>query len=213
MTGIPFGFGDFEGKVGKAKDAKSSAKRCPRRPKGSGTGRESAVVLDFPEEQVAVAGIRGPLRLEDILFVAKKSNRIAPLQAVRADLVVGVDHVRSAAMHAQRAQRQGRMHANSVEVEFVRYLAGERQIRAALDKVGLPDGAASAAVVAFGPKRTDALQHFLHSLAPKQDDKVLEAAESKLVQFGITSKALQATTPARRMDLVLEAVASVDLLR
>lgn len=170
-------------------------------------------MLDFPEEQVAVAGILGPLRLEDVLFVAKKSNRIGPLQAVRADLVVGVDHVRSAAMHAQRAQRQGRMHANSVEVEFVRYLAGERQIRAALDKVGLPDGAPSAAVVTFGPKRTDALQHFLHSLAPKQDDKVLEAAESKLVQFGITSKALQATTPARRMDLVLEAVASVDLLR
>lgn len=170
-------------------------------------------MLDFPGEQVAVAGILGPVRLEDVLFVARKSNRIAPLQAVRADLVVGPDHVRSAAMHAQRAQREGRMQANSVEVEFARYLSGERQIRDALAKVGLADGAAAAAVVALGPKRTDALEHFLHALAPKQDDKVLDASEAKLVRFGVGAKAMQATAPARRMDLVLEAVAAVDLAR
>ncbi|MCA1819361.1 MAG: KEOPS complex subunit Cgi121 [Thermoplasmatota archaeon] len=170
-------------------------------------------MLDFPEEKVAVAGVAGPLRLDDVLYVAKKSNRIGPLQAVRADRVLGTDHVRSAALHAHRAEAEGRMQAKTIEVEFVRYLAGERQIRSALDKMGLADAAPGAAVVALGPKRTDALQHFLHSLAPKEDDSLLDARESKLIDYGIPMQAIAATTPARRMDLVLEAVAAVDLMR
>jgi len=170
-------------------------------------------LLDFPEEEVAMAGILGPLRLEDILYIAKKSNGIAPLQAVRDDLIVGPDHVRMAASHASRAQREGRMQAKTLEVEFVRYLSGQRQIRAALDKMGLPDPAPSAAVVALGPKRTDALQHFLHALAPRLDDSLLDARESKLLAYGIGANAMAATTPERRLDLVLEAVAAVDLNR
>lgn len=170
-------------------------------------------MLDFPDESVAVAGIVGPLRLEDVLFVARKSNRIAPLQAVRADLVMGTDHIRSAALHAHRAEREGRMQAQTIEVEFVRYLAGERQIRAALDKMGLPDPAPSAAIASFGPKRMDALQHFLHTMAARKDDSVLDAKEGKLAAFGITPTAVAATTPDRRLDLVLEAVAAVDLMR
>jgi KEOPS complex subunit Cgi121 len=166
---------------------------------------------DFPEEEVAVAGILGPLRLEDILFVARKSNRIGPLQVVRAGIVVGTDHVRSAALHARRAEREGRMQAKTIEVEFTRYLAGERQIKSALEKAGVRDGEQAAAVVALGAKRLDTLQHFLHALAPKEDDDVLAPKESKLLEFGITAKAIEATTPSRRKDLILEAVAGVDL--
>ena len=92
---------------------------------------------DHPDEQVAYAVLRGPLKLEDALFVARKSNRIAPLQVVRHDRVLGAEHIRSAALHAARAQREGRMHAKTLEVEFTRYLAGERQISDALAKVGL----------------------------------------------------------------------------
>lgn len=171
-------------------------------------------MLDFPDEDVALAGLRGPLRLEDVLFQAKKSARIAPLQVVRADRVVGPDHVRSAATHAVRAMAEGRAHAKSLEVEFVRYLAGERQVRAALAKVGLPDeGAREAVAVAFGPRRKDALLHFADSLGLEEEDSLADASESKLVDFGITATQLGATTPARRLDLVLEAVAAVDLMR
>ena len=105
------------------------------------------------------------------------------------------------------------MQAKTLEVEFVRYLSGQRQIRAALDKMGLPDPVPSAAVVALGPKRTDALQHFLHALAPRLDDSLLDARESKLLAYGIGANAMAATTPERRLDLVLEAVAAVDLNR
>lgn len=171
-------------------------------------------MLDFPDDDVALMGLRGPLRLEDVLFQAKKSTRIAPLQVVRADRVVGAEHVRSAARHASRSLREGRAHAKTLEVEFVRYLAGERQVKAALLKVGLPDdGAREGVAVAFGPHRKDALEHFSDSLGLVEDDGLAAATESKLVDFGITATQMAATTPARRLDLVLEAVAAVDLMR
>jgi KEOPS complex subunit Cgi121 len=168
---------------------------------------------DYPEEQVCLAGIVGPLRLEDILFAARKSNRIAPLQVVRADRVVGPDHARSAALHAHRAFREGRNQAETLEVEFLRYLAGERQIKRALEKMGLPDGAEAGVVAALGPKRQDALHHFVHSLGLREDDTLLEASLEKLRAFGITDTQLAATSEAGRLDLALEAVASVDLLK
>ena len=170
-------------------------------------------MMDFPDEEVCLAGVLGPLRLDDVLFVAAKSNRIAPLQVVRADRVVGPDHVRSAALHARRAAAEGRAHAKAPELEFTRYLAGERQIRAALGKMGLRDGEEAAVVAGLGPKRADAVQHFLHNLGARTDDAVVQASLRKLQAFGITEKALAATTPSRHLDLALEAVAAVDLLR
>ena len=164
---------------------------------------------------VAVAGVRGPLRLEDVLMYAKKANRIAPLQVVRADRVVGLDHVRSAAMHARRARDEGRAHAERDEVEFTRYLAGERQIKRALTKLGIEDGADAAIVCALGDKREDAVRYFLHALGLVEDDALLEPDEAeaagRLAAFGITDVQLRATTPGRQADLVLEAVAEVDL--
>ncbi len=168
---------------------------------------------DAPDEEVAWAGFRGPFTLEDALFTARKANRIAPLQLVRPDRVVGADHLRSAALHARRAFREGRNHAERLEVEFTRYLAGERQIRAALDKMGLPDRPGSALAVAFGSKRLDALRYFLENLGMEEEEGLEETGEAKLTAFGIPPAALAATTPERRLDLVLEAVAQVDLLR
>lgn len=171
-------------------------------------------MLDFPDEELALAGLRGPLKLADVLFTAKKSARIAPMQVVRADRVVGVEHVRSATMHARRAIAQGRAHGKSLETEFVRYLAGERQVRSALDKVGVPDeGVAEGVAIAFGPRRVDALRHFADTLGLDEDDALANASDAKLLGFGITATQLAATTPARRLDLVLEAVAAVDLMR
>jgi KEOPS complex subunit Cgi121 len=168
---------------------------------------------DFPDEGVCMAGILGPLKVDDILFIAAKSNRIAPLQVVRSDRVVGAEHVRSAGMHALRAQKEGRMQAKTLEVEFVRYLAGERQIKNAIEKMGIEDDVAGGIAVALGPKRLDAMQHFVHALAAKEDDGLWESSESKLTNFGVTQTAKDATTKGRRMDLVLEAVASVDLMK
>ena len=170
-------------------------------------------MIDFPDEGLAIAGVIGPLKLEDILLGAKKANRLAPLQVLRADRVIGADHLRSAALHAKRAFDEGRNHADRMDVEFARYAAGERQIRKAIDKMGVPDGHDAGVVCAFGPKRRDAVQYFIDWLGLRESDAVIGADEAALRAFGITDAQLAATTPAVRMDLILEAVAAVDLMR
>jgi tRNA threonylcarbamoyladenosine modification (KEOPS) complex Cgi121 subunit len=169
-------------------------------------------MMDFPAEELALVGLRGPLQLADVLFQAKKSQRIAPLQVVRADRVVGADHVRQAARCARRAIAEGRSQANSLETEFLRYLAAERQVKSALAKMGLPEVGEAAVAVAFGAKRRDALTHFAEALGAEEDDALAAASLAKLEAFGITATAIGATTPARRLDLALEAVAAVDLM-
>ncbi len=168
-------------------------------------------MMTFDDGQVSLAAVRGPLKLEDALFVSKKSNRIAPLQLVRSDRVLGTDHVRHAARLAARAAAEGRAQADKPEVEFLRYLAGERQIADAITKMGLPEVALGAVVIGLGTKGKDAVEHFVHTLGLIEDDALLAPSESKLLDFGVTAAQLAATTPARRLDLVLEAVASVDL--
>lgn len=168
-------------------------------------------MMDFPAEELALVGLRGPIKLGDVLFELRKSGRIAALQVVRADRVVGADHVRQAARCARRAIAEGRSQANSLETEFLRYLAGERQVKSALLKMGLPDVSDGVVAVAFGPKRVDALLHLAHAVGADEDDALAGASLAKLQAFGITEKALSATTPARRLDLALEAVAAVDL--
>jgi tRNA threonylcarbamoyladenosine modification (KEOPS) complex Cgi121 subunit len=169
-------------------------------------------ILDDPDAEVAFTGLLGPFRRSDLLFLAGKSGRIAPLQLVRSDRVVGPAHVVAAARHAKRAIAEGRAQAERPEVEFVRYLAGARQIKDALERMGLPEEVDGAVAVAFGPKRLDALQHFLHAAGAEAEPGLVEATPEKLAAFGVTPEELEATTPERRLDIALERVAAVDLM-
>lgn len=167
----------------------------------------------FPEDGVAMAGVRGPLKLDDALFMVGKAARIGPVQILRADRVLGVDHLRSAARHAARALEEGRNHADRPEVEFTRYASGERQIKKALQKMGLPDPVQEAVVVGLGDNAADAVDYFVDGLGLVEDDGLLEAREGDLEAFGVSGIQVEATTPSRHPDLVLEMVAAVDTFR
>lgn len=173
----------------------------------------SDAFVDDADSLVCAAGIRGPVALDDVLFLARKACAIGPVQVVRADRVVGFDHVRAAAVRAHRAFAQGTNQAERLEVEFTRYLAGERQIRTALDKMGVPDGAPAAIVVGLGPNRKDAVRYYLHASGARTDGALLEPTDAALHAFGVTPAQRAATTPDKQRELVLEAVAAVDLLR
>lgn len=170
-------------------------------------------MIDLPDEEIAAMGVRGPLKLDDVLFVAKKANRLAPTQVVRDDRIVGMDHIRTAVLHALRSMAEGRARAERPEVEFTRYLAARRTIRDAIDHVGLPDGASTGIIVSFGPHRHDAIEHIVGQLGLHEDDALIVADGEHLRAFGVTETQLSATSPARRLDIVLEMVASVDLMR
>lgn len=170
-------------------------------------------MIDDREHDLAATGVRGPLTLDNVLYQARKANRLAPLQVVRADRVVGLDHLRAAAHHARRAFDEGRNRADSLSVEFVRYLAGRRTIREALEHVGVPERCDTAVVVAMGEHAADAVRYFADMLGLDEDDSLLEPSEGKLAGFGLPPALLEATPPGRRYDRVLEAVAAVDLMR
>lgn len=160
-----------------------------------------------------IIGIRGPLTLEDVLFLSKKANRIGCVQVVRADHVVGMEHLESAKLHAERAWEEGRAQAKSLDVEFLRYAAGERQIKRALQKMGIPDVCEAAVIVGLGPHGDDAARYMHDGLGAKKDNALLDASNEKLEAFGITEAQRNATTEGKELDLVLEAVAEVDLMR
>lgn len=169
-------------------------------------------MLDLPDEGIAVAGVRGPLSLQDALFMAGKACRIAPVQVLRTDRVVSLDQLRSAAWHAHRAFRDGRNQADRLEVEFTRYVAGERQIKKALQKIGLRDENDTAILVALGDRRRDAVPYFLDGLGLREDDGLLADRPEALAAY-VTDEQRAATPAARHLDLVLEAVAAVDTFR
>ncbi len=170
-------------------------------------------MMDDPDLQVAAVGVRGPLNLDDVLFMAKRAQKFGPLQVVRDDRVVGFDHIRTAVLHAQRALAEERAKADKPEVEFTRYLAARRTIREAIAHMGYPDGSQTAIVVALGAMRHAAIEYFCEQLGLDTDDALIVADDAHLEAFGITTTQVGATDPTVRFDLALEAVASVDLMR
>lgn len=170
-------------------------------------------MIDDSEEQVAATGVLGPLRLDDILFTAKKANRLAPLQVVRADRVVGMPHIVAAARMAKRCADEGRAGADRPEVEFTRFLAARRTIRDAIDHMGVPDDAPAGIVVAMGEHRHAAIELFVDALGLKVDDSVIAGGEDRLRAFGVTDEQLAATNPGVHDAIAVEMVCSVDLMR
>lgn len=170
-------------------------------------------MMDVAEQELAATGILGPLRLDDLLFTAKKANRLAPLQVVRADRVVGMQHLLAAARMARRAAQEGRAGADRPEVEFTRYLAARRTIRDAIDHMGVPDEAPAAIVVAMGEHRIAALELFVDALGLRTDDGLIDADEQRLRSFGVTEAQLEATSRDAWPDIAVEMVCSVDLMR
>ncbi len=170
-------------------------------------------MIDDAEQQVAATGVLGPLRLDDILFTAKKANRLAPLQVVRADRVVGMPHIVAAARMATRSANEGRAGADRPEVEFTRYLAARRTIRDAIDHMGVPDEAPAGIVVAMGEHRQAAIELFTDALGLKVDDALIQGGIDRLQAFGVSQEQLDATDSAMHDAIAVEMVCSVDLMR
>jgi tRNA threonylcarbamoyladenosine modification (KEOPS) complex Cgi121 subunit len=80
------------------------------------------------------------------------------LQLVRPEAVASARHVASAVEHALRARRDARDRANSLGLEVLRYLTGERQIARALELAGLLPGNTRAVAIAVGAQPRQALE-------------------------------------------------------
>ena len=144
-------------------------------------------------------------------LVARLSHLPGPVQLLRADRIMGRDHLRSAVEKADRAFEQGRNVATTWPLEVLRYAAGERQIGRALAFLGLAAGPAAVAVVLRGdPAEWHSLAR---ALGWERDDAVLDGSDAVLDAWGIAPAARAMLPPDRRADLVLERVALSDVAR
>jgi KEOPS complex subunit Cgi121 len=163
--------------------------------------------------EFTLVGARG--RIEDSEdFVERLRSKATDMgldvQVFDANLVFGRDHISSALEHALRAFERGTNVASSLMMEVLVYASGERQISTALEKMGVKEGRDGVVIVALGEGDVN---HLLEEVGLERDDSIIEGQVEMLPAFGITERELETVPPAKVMDLVLERVALVDILR
>lgn len=160
-----------------------------------------------------IAGARGQTTdPEAVLRKAREWTGNHGGEALLADAgsVFGVDHLESAALHAERSQQTGSMVAHSLGLEALRYISGERQVRDAIRVAGIHPGTDRIALLLFGDGSIDEL---IASLGWSRDDRVLDAKGKDLALLGLGAIALSTVPPDRVVDLALERTALLDVDR
>lgn len=149
----------------------------------------------------------GAKELRDGVVGAAKKAKIEVL-VLRSDMVFGSDHLRSALYHAKRAIREGRNASDSLSMETLLYASGERQLNTAIKKVAVDDGCEEVVIAQLTPGSID----IGASWAPMPGIKARHETDD-LIKFGVTLEELANIDPERALDLVLERVAAVDVLK
>ncbi len=159
---------------------------------------------------IGARGVVGDVE-EFIRLLRAEAEKVGlQVQAFDADMVFGEDHILSALEHAERAFHRGSNVASDLMVEVLVYAAGERQISRAMEKMGLKEGAERLVLLAVDEGDVDAL---LAEVSLVRDDSLVEGNPDHLHAYGITETELKTVPPEKAMDLVLERVALVDILR
>ena len=147
---------------------------------------------------VSVIGLRGASFGGTVEWF--RSRGLEPV-LLEPSMVCGRDHCISAVMHAERAFAEGKNRSRTLTTETVMYAAAERQIGKALEKMK-PKGGDMVAVV-LGSSDPD-----LSGLGAETDDSLFAPSEEKARNLG--AELFPGVPPE---DCVLEAVASVDLMK
>ncbi len=129
-------------------------------------------------------------------------------QLLDAGHVAGRDHLLSAVQHARRAIDRGLGASGRLELEFLLYVSGERQISKAIETAGVRPGAPFVAVIGNGPASKEIRARF----GWVEDASRIESSPAKLRALGFSKMEIDAAGSAAA-NLVLEKVARVDLLK
>ncbi len=150
-----------------------------------------------------VIGLRGSIDFNGIVeFYTGLGGDVVLLDP---DMVCGKDHLISAVMHADRAFDGGYNRSKTILTEIILYSAGERQIGKALKAMKPKEGQDTVVAVLIG---------FEEDIVPKnldlvRDDSILEPSMEKATRLGVDVYGKDISPE----DLVLEMVASVDILK
>jgi len=144
--------------------------------------------------------------LEQVVSLAK--SREIEVLVLRADLVFGLDHLRSALHHARRAFSGGTNSSDSISMETLLYASGERQLSSAIKKMSVSRETRKVLIVQLTAGELAAGTEWAPFL-----ETMGKAPPHRLREFGITDEEIATLGERNPGELVLEKVASVDILK
>jgi len=147
---------------------------------------------------------------EDVLrrLASWGAERKVEILVADARAVFGRDHLESAVLHAERAQRQGAMSTRSLPMETLLYLSGRRQVADAIAAAGVRPGTQQIAVAVFG---NTLAAEVIEAMRWTADPRVLDATRKDAAVLGLTPTEIATIPRARWPDLALERVALLDV--
>ncbi len=145
-----------------------------------------------------VIGIKGPTSFETI--VSHFTSMGGDVVLLDSDMVAGKDHAMSAALHAERAFREGTNRSKTLQTEIIIYCAWERQIGKAMAKMRPKKGRDEFVAVLMNVNDPR-----LDEIGMIRDDSIVDATPWKAERLGLRSYFLSPE------DQAIENVAIVEL--
>lgn len=128
------------------------------------------------------------------------------IQLIDADKIFGADHLRAAFEKAARAFSSNENLSESISTEVMLYLSGCRQIQEALEVIGLADKPERIIVIV-----DKELQDLHAQFSLEEDDSVLSPEGKDIRCLRVADAEIATVKEDRKVDLVLEKVASLDI--
>jgi len=162
---------------------------------------------------VEITGFRN-VRIKDAEEFVKTTRKETPesawIQFFDAKLVATWQHLYFAVLNAQLAFKNERTISKSVAIEVMLYASAQRQIRKAIQLVGVKRGSTNVAVVIIG-ENPDSVQAVLSAVSRpigvEPDETVLELTKEKTKSirkaFRISAKELEAVMEKKNVDHAL----------
>ncbi len=171
---------------------------------------------------IAIAGFKN-VKIKDVkgfLERVRREVREAHVQFFDAKLIAGQQHLYFAALNALKAFEKKSNISSSLAIEALLYASAQRQIRKAVDTLGVKQDSSQVAVLIIAENRqemNDCLKVVLRLIPDERDDAVLELTDEKIGDikklFGISDLEIEAKLSRKGLekealaDLVIEHVA------
>jgi len=177
---------------------------------------------------VAIVGFKD-VKVKDansFLSLVREKTRDTEVQFFDAELIAGWEHLYFAILNALKAFENRLNISNSLAVEILLYASAQRQIKKAVELLGIKLTSSRVAVVILAEtelKAKEILETVSHLMSGKRDDSVLELTDEKFdcikELFDISESELNAKLERKGMErkaltnLVIEHVALLVIQR
>ena len=150
---------------------------------------------------------RGKAKTLMAKILAGKDLTNTDVLVASADMIFGMDHLRTALYHAERAIEDGTNSSDSLAMETLLYASAERQLSTAIRKMSVSDQTEEIVVAQLAGGRLEPDETW------RELDDTTDLTVDRLLRFGVTKTELSTIGHRSPLELVLERVAAVDILK